>query len=76
MIGIEYYIIMAIAILGVGYTSYGIGQREGLDKGVRLGAGLMWERLWSEGKPRKRNPSIRAVELQRDTNEILFVEGD
>lgn len=76
MIGIEYYIIMAIAILGVGYTSYGIGQREGMDKGVRLGAGLMWERLWSEGKPRKRNPSIRAVELQRDTNEILFVEGD
>lgn len=76
MIGIEYYIIMAIVILGVGYTSYGIGQREGMDKGVRLGAGLMWERLWSEGKPRKRNPSIRAVELQRDTNEILFVEGD
>lgn len=66
MIGIEYYIIMGIAIIGVGYTSYGIGQREGIDKGIRIGAGLMFEKLWSEGKPRKRDPSIRAVELERD----------
>ena len=57
---------MGIAILGVGYTSYGIGQREGIDKGIRIGAGLMFEKLWAEGKPRKRDPSIRAVELERD----------
>ena len=37
-----------------------------MDQGVRMGAGLMWEKLWDMGKPRKRNPSIRAVELQRD----------
>ena len=60
------YIIFAFCILGVGYTSYNIGFREGMDKGVRMGAGLMWEKLWDMGKPRKRNPSIRAVELQRD----------
>jgi len=26
----------------------------------------MFEKLWAEGKPRKRNPSIRAVELERE----------
>ena len=66
MIGIEYYMIMAVAIVGVGYTSYGIGEREGMSKGIRVGAGLMFETLWAEGKPRKRNPSIRAVELERE----------
>jgi len=65
MIGIEYYIIMAVAILGVGYTSYNIGEREGRTEGIRLGAGLMFEQLWAEGKPRKRNPSIRMVEMER-----------
>lgn len=60
------YIIFGFCILGVGYTSYNIGFREGMDKGVRMGAGLMWEKLWALGKPRKRNPSIRAVELERD----------
>ena len=60
------YLIFGFCILGVGYTSYNIGFREGLDQGVRMGAGLMWEKLWDMGKPRKRNPSIRAVELQRD----------
>ena len=64
--GIEYYIIMAVAILGVGYTSYNIGEREGRIEGIRVGAGLMFEKLWAEGKPRKRNPSIRAVELERE----------
>ena len=66
MIGIEYYMIMAVAILGVGYTSYGIGQREGMGQGIKIGAELMFEKLWAEGKPRKRDPSIRAVELERD----------
>ena len=42
-----------------------------MNQGVRLGAGLMWERLWEEGKPRKRDPSIRAVELQRDEHGSL-----
>ena len=58
------YIIFGFCILGVGYTSYNIGFKEG----ISLGAGLMWERLWDMGKPRKRNPRIRAVELQRDDN--------
>ena len=31
-----------------------------------MGAGLMWERLWAMGKPRKRDPNIRSVELTRD----------
>ena len=66
MIGIEYYIIMAIAILGVGYTSYNIGKEEGRMAGIRIGAGLMFEKLWAEAKPRKRNPSIRVVELERE----------
>ena len=56
------YIIFGICIIGVGYTSYNIGFKEGLT----MGAGLMWERLWAMGKPRKRNPNIRAVELTRD----------
>ena len=43
---------------------YNIGFKEG----ISLGAGLMWERLWDMGRPRKRNPRIRAVELQRDDN--------
>ena len=70
------YMIWGACMIGIGYTSYNIGFKEGMGEGVRMGAGLMWERLWSEGKPRKRNPSIRAVELQRDKNEALFVEGD
>ena len=55
-------------MIGIGYTSYNIGFKEGMGEGVRMGAGLMWERLWDMGKPRKRNPRIRAVELQRDDN--------
>ena len=49
-------------MIGVGWTSYSIGFKEGLT----MGAGLMWEKLWSMGKPRKRDPRIRAVELTRD----------
>lgn len=49
-------------MVGIGYTSYNIGFKEGLT----MGAGLMWERLWDMGKPRKRDPRIRAVELERD----------
>jgi hypothetical protein len=64
--GIEYYIVTGVCILGVGYTSYNIGKDEGRMDGIRIGAGLMFEKLWSEGKPRKRNPSIRAVELERE----------
>tara|TARA_B100000902_G_scaffold359604_1_gene375530 strand:- start:3983 stop:4180 length:198 start_codon:yes stop_codon:yes gene_type:complete len=56
------YIIMGLCIIGVGYTSYNIGFREGLS----MGAGLMWEKLWDMGKPRKRDSSIRSVELTRD----------
>ncbi len=56
------YIIFGICIIGVGYTSYNIGFKEGLT----LGASLMWEKLWALGKPRKRDPRIRAVELTRE----------
>lgn len=56
------YIIFGFCIIGVGWTSYNIGFKEGLT----MGAGLMWEKLWSMGKPRKRDPRIRAVELTRD----------
>lgn len=56
------YIIVAGCMVGIGYTSYNIGFKEGLT----MGAGLMWEKLWDMGKPRKRDPSIRAVELERD----------
>jgi hypothetical protein len=56
------YIIFGICIVGVGYTSYNIGFKEG----TRFGAGLMWEKLWSLGKPRKRDPLIRCVEMTRD----------
>ena len=58
------YIIFGCCMIGIAYTSYNIGFKEG----ISLGAGLMWERLWDMGKPRKRNPRIRAVELQRDDN--------
>ena len=60
--------IWGACMIGIGYTSYNIGFKEGMGEGVRMGAGLMWEKLWAEGKPRKRDPSIRAVELQRDDN--------
>ena len=56
------YIIFGVCIIGVGYTSYNIGFREG----ISMGAGLMWEKLWDMCKPRKRDPRIRSVELQRD----------
>ena len=56
------YIIFGFCVIGVGYTSYNIGFKEGLV----IGAGLMWERLWAMGKPRKRDPNIRSVELTRD----------
>ena len=56
------YIIFGVCIIGVGYTSYNIGFREG----ISMGAGLMWEKLWDMGKPRTRDPRIRSVELQRD----------
>jgi hypothetical protein len=56
------YIIVAGCMVGIGYTSYNIGFKEGLT----MGAGLMWEKLWDMGKPRKRDPRIRAVELERD----------
>ena len=62
------YMIWGACMIGIGYTSYNIGFKEGMGEGVRMGAGLMWERLWDMGKPRKRNPRIRAVELQRDDN--------
>ena len=42
------YLIFGFCIIGVGYTSYNIGFKEG----ISLGAGLMWERLWDMGKPR------------------------
>ena len=57
---------MAVAVLGVGYTSYNIGFTEGKSDGIRIGAGLMFEKLWAEAKPRKRDPSIRVVELERE----------
>ena len=56
------YIIFGFCIIGVGWTSYNIGFKEGLT----MGAGLMWEKLWAMGKPRKRDPRIRSVELSRD----------
>ena len=62
------YMIWGACMIGIGYTSYNIGFKEGMGEGVRMGAGLMWEKLWAEGKPRKRDPSIRAVVLQRDDN--------
>ena len=52
------YIIVAGCMVGIGYTSYNIGFKEGLT----MCAGLMWEKLWDMGKPRKRDPRIRAVE--------------
>ena len=41
------YLIFGFCIIGVGYTSYNIGLKEG----ISLGAGLMWEKVM-EGKPR------------------------
>ena len=57
------YVIFGICVLGVGYTSYNIGFKEG----ISLGAGMMWDRLWSMGTPRKRDPQIRSVELHKDS---------
>ena len=56
------YIIFGICMIGIAYTSYNIGFKEG----ISMGAGLMWEKLWDMGKPRKRDPRIRAVELSKD----------
>ena len=56
------YIIVIGCMVGIGYTSYNIGFKEGLT----MGAGLMWEKLWDMGKRSKRDPRIRAVELERD----------
>ena len=36
-----------------------------MDKGVRMGAGLMWENFGVWVNPKKKS-SIRAVELERD----------
>ena len=43
------YLIFIFCIIGVGYTSYNIGLKEG----IRLGAGFMWDRLWSMGKSQR-----------------------
>ena len=56
------YIIFGFCILGVGYTSYNIGLKEG----IKLGASLMWEQLWHMGKPRGKNPLIRYTKMERD----------
>ena len=56
------YIIFGFCILEL-VISYNIGFREGMDKGVRMGAGLMWEKLWSMGKP-KRNPQLEQLNLR------------
>ena len=60
------YIIFGFCILGVGYTSYNIGHREGLDQGIKLGAGFMFEKFWAMGKPRKRDPQVRYIEMTKD----------
>ena len=60
---IGYYIIFAICIVGVGYSSYNIGFKEG----SRFGAGLMGDKLWSMGKPKKNDPNTRTVDLHKDS---------
>ena len=57
------YIIFGGCIIGVGYTSYSIGYKEG----IRLGAGLMWDRIWMMGKPKRKDPMVRIVELHKDS---------
>ena len=60
------YIIFGICIIGVGYTSYNIGHKDGIDVGIKLGAGFMFEKFWIMGKPRKRDSQIRYVEMTKD----------
>lgn len=60
------YIIFGICIIGVGYTSYNIGHKDGIDVGIKLGAGFMYEKFWSLGKPRKRDPQVRYIEMTKD----------
>ncbi len=57
------YIIFGVCMLGIGISSYHIGLKEG----IGIGAGMMWDRLWSMGKPRKRDPQIRSIELHKDS---------
>ena len=56
------YAIFGFCILGVGYTSYNIGLKEG----IKLGAGLMWEQLWHMGKSRGKNPLVRYKTTEKD----------
>ena len=60
------YIICGICIIGVGYTSYNIGHKDGIDIGIKLGAGFMFEKFWTMGNPRKRDPQIRYIEMTKD----------
>ena len=57
------YIIVAGCMVGIGYTSYNIGFKEG----SRFGASLMWDKLWSMGKPKKGDPNSRTVDLHKDS---------
>lgn len=56
------YFILIFCVVGVGYTSYNIGLKEG----INIGAGLMFEKFWTLGKPRKRDPNVRVVEMTKE----------
>ena len=42
------YMIWGACMIGIGYTSYNIGFKEGMGEGVRMGAGLMWKNCWQK----------------------------